>query len=372
MNVLYLVSELVPSGPINQALNLVTGFDKREVNATIVTLFDERKQSWMGKYVSRGVKVIQLHSSRKKIFSAKKRLVAIIKENRIDVVHSSGFSADLVNSMLGNHVLTVSTFRSHISDICERNNFLVRFVSRTLFRYSLSRIRILVGCSHALTKDMQECLHRKCKVVQNGADIDHYKVLTGPEKQALRRKFGLPADKKIFVTVGALEPRKNMALIIHAFNKIGSSDLCLVIVGDGEEYGMLQELKGDNTRILLTGNTMEPLPYYQSADYFVSASLAEGLPNTVLEAMSCGLPTLLSDIAPHAEMLAYDENAGCTFNRYDADDLVRTIFGALEWDLDKKSLQARLLIENNLSKYCMAANYHAIYKEGLSALRKKR
>lgn len=371
MNVLYLVSELVPSGPINQALNIVTGFDKKEVNATIVTLFDEREQSWMDKYVSRGVKVIQLHSNRKKLFSAKKQLIAIIKENHIDVVHSSGFSADLVNSMLENHVLTVSTFRSHISDICERSNFLVRIVSRTLFRYSLNRIGILVGCSNALAKDMQEDIHKKCRVVQNGADIDHYTVLAKGPKQELRRQLGLPAEKKIFVSVGALEPRKNMALIIRAFNKIRSNEVCLVIVGEGEEMGMLQGLIGDNKRIILTGSVLEPLPYYQSADYFVSASLAEGLPNTVLEAMSCGLPSLLSDIGPHAEMLAYDENAGCIFNRYDEADLAQIIMNALDWDMDKKSLQARQLIENNLSKYCMAGNYLAIYKEGLSAVKKK-
>lgn len=363
INIIYLVSELYPSGPINQALNIVTSFNPNKVKAIVVTLFDERPQSWMDKYLSNNVEVIQLHTSRKKLFRARLKLLKIIREKNIHIVHSSGFSADLVNSMLSRYVCTVTTFRSHISDLSERANFAVRIVSRTLFRYSLGKIDVRVGCSKALSKDMEADTGKTCKVVQNGADIDHFKNVSNSEKLALRRKLSLPRDKKIFISVGALEPRKNMKLIVEAFNSLDKDDKMLIIVGEGEERAQIEAIKAKNVR--LVGQVNDTAEYYQASDILISSSLAEGLPNTVLEAMSCGLPCILSDIGPHYEMLEYDNEAGVIFNRFDSTQLSSVIKDSLSWDLQKKGNTARRMIVNNLSKYCMAENYYNIYKNAL-------
>lgn len=365
INVIYLVSELVPSGPIHQALNIVTGFDKSEINVMVVTLFEEREQSWIDRFLERGIRVVQLHLSRKKIFLAHKKLLPIIKEEKIDVVHSSGFSADIVNCMLRHHVLTVSTFRSHISDICERNNFIVRCLSRIIFRYSLKHIKIIVGCSNALAADMEKELGRKCAIVQNGADIDYYRPVSVTEKENLRNKLRIPIDKSVFVSVGLLEPRKNMVSLIRAFNDL-PNQYFLVIVGDGVEKEMLNKTIKNKEQVFLVGQVNNSLEYYQSADFFISASLAEGLPNTVLEAMSCGLPCLLSDIGPHREMLNYDKDAGCIFDHSDINFIYNSILDTNSWDMNKASKAARGLIVNNLSMYCMSSNYTDLYKRGLN------
>lgn len=367
INSIYLVSELIPSGPINQALNIVSSFDTNEVNPIIVTLFDERKESWMDKFKNKNIEVVQLHSSRKKIFEAKKKLIEIINERHIDVVHSSGFSADLVNSMLRKHVTTVSTFRSHISDLAERANILMKFISRTLFRRSMHRISTIVGCSKSLAYDMEKEIGRNCEMVQNGADIDHYTPLQDPQKSDIRKRLGISDTSKVYVSVGNLEPRKNMTLIVKAFNEINDNNLTLLIVGEGEERNELEDLIKGKDNIILIGKVNDPLPYYQAADFLISSSLAEGLPNTVLEGMSCGLPCLLSDIGPHFEMLEYDQDAGKTFNRFNHKELAELIKESLNWDIISRSQKARKLIENNLSKYCMASKYAKLYKKALEA-----
>lgn len=367
INSIYLVSELYPSGPINQALNIVSSFDEKEVNPIVVTLFDERPESWMEKFKNKNIEVVQLHSSRKKIFGAKKQLIEIINDRNIDVVHSSGFSADLVNSMLRKHVTTLSTFRSHISDLAERANVVTKIISRSFFRYSMHKIDTIVGCSKSLARDMASDLGRKCKMVQNGADIDHYKPLESQQKACLRQKLEVPAESIVFVSVGALEPRKNMALIVKAFNELKNGRLMLFIVGDGDGRKELEMIVGNNKNIKLIGKVDDPLPYYQASDFLISSSLAEGLPNTVLEGMSCGLPCLLSDIGPHFEMLEYNPEAGKTFNRYSSAELASLINEAIEWDSKERAESARNLVVNNLSKYCMASNYAKIYKQAIES-----
>lgn len=366
INALYLVSELVPSGPINQALNIVSGFDKSEVNAKVVTLFDEREKSWLDKYKSRGIEVIQLHLSRTKLYKAKKLLSDIINRDHINVVHSSGFCADLVNCSLSKEVLTITTVRSHISDICERQNFITSSIVRAVFRYAINHICIRVCCSNSLASDLVQHTGKTCKVVQNGADIDYFRPISMTEKKALRQELSLPDNKRIFLSVGNLERRKNMTLLIDAMNCIGNKSYFLVILGDGVEYQRLKEKTEGNPNIFLVGSVNDPLRYYQAADVFISSSFAEGLPNTVLEAMSCGLPCILSNIAPHSEMLLYNNDAGTLFNHFEIQDAVRIMKESERWDLAHMANSARNLILENLSKYITSSNYANIYKEGLS------
>lgn len=363
INSIYLVSELIPSGPINQALNIVSSFNPKDVKPIIVTLFDEKEESWIYKFKDKGIEIVQLHSSRKRFLNSKKQMIKLIQERNIDVVHSSGLSADLVNSMLGKYVATVSTFRSHISDIGERSNFVIRSISRNLYRYLMHKIKMIVGCSKSLASDMEKEIGRNCEMVQNGADIDHYIPLQDSQKSDIRKRLGISDTSKVYVSVGNLEPRKNMTLIVKAFNEINDNNLTLLIVGEGEERNELEDLIKGKDNIILIGKVNDPLPYYQAADFLISSSLAEGLPNTVLEGMSCGLPCLLSDIGPHFEMLEYDQDAGKTFNRFNHKELAELIKESLNWDIISRSQKARKLIENNLSKYCMASKYAKLYKQ---------
>ena len=171
--------------------------------------------------------------------------------------------------------------------------------------------------------------------------------------------------------MGVIEHRKNMSLIVDAVNKLGDDSIYLIIVGWGEEAEVqaLKALVADNPNIKLTGFVNDPIEYYQCADVFVSASYAEGLPNTVLEAMSSGLPSILSDIGPHREMLKYDTTAGVIFDHFDVKSLMSALERSLSWDTESASRRAREMIVSSLSKYCMAAKYAAVYQNALNQKR---
>lgn len=67
-----------------------------------------------------------------------------------------------------------------------------------------------------------------------------------------------------------------------------------------------------NEKVLFLGQKA-PLEYLQCADYTISASLSEGLPNSTLESLACGVPMILSDIDPHKEIMRVGD-FGVMFN----------------------------------------------------------
>jgi glycosyltransferase involved in cell wall biosynthesis len=94
-----------------------------------------------------------------------------------------------------------------------------------------------------------------------------------------------------------------MRLIIEAFNSYSKKKKgSLVVLGDGSEMSELRSLSKENDNIHLLGNVTNVLDYLLASDYFISSSFSEGLPNTVLEALSTGLATILSDIPSHLEI----------------------------------------------------------------------
>lgn len=365
INLVYLVSSLKQAGPINQALNLMTAFDKEEINPIIVTLFKEEKSSWKSKYDQKQVEVISLNSSRIRLKHAAKQLESLINQRKINIVHSSGLSADTVNRYLKCNVLKVTTIRSHLADIGEKKNFILKWFSRNRFKINLMGVNVCVACSQALAKDTLRDLGISCECVQNGVDVDYYIPVSRSNKLALRKKLGIPNDKVVYLTVGVLYKRKQTMELLKAFLKVNSANSVFVIVGDGEEFEDLKAFTTEKKNIILVGKKSDPYEYYQCSDIFMSASLNEGLPNAVLEALACGDAVLLSDIEPHNEIIDVDRNAGATFKCGDYEELTSLIKEAEKWNFEEKSKHALGIINNKFSKYITAKNYLAIYKKYL-------
>ena len=101
------------------------------------------------------------------------------------------------------------------------------------------------------------------------------------------------------------------------------------------------------------------VPHLQAADLFVSASRSEGMPLAVLEALSCGLPALLSAIAPHQEVAGILADQGCVecFDAADEGTIRRALGAALGG-----AAPARPADASALSSDVMARRYADAYR----------
>ena len=112
------------------------------------------------------------------------------------------------------------------------------------------------------------------------------------------------------------------------------------------------------TRYIFLGHVDNVLAYLKCSDLYISASLSEGLPNSVLEALAENINCLLSDIPPHIELLG--ENKINFFDPEDAEQLASLI----EKSFKNKNLLYKPEIENLKSKfsdYVMSTNYQKFY-----------
>lgn len=222
---------------------------------------------------------------------------------KADILHTTGWLPDFLVSLVRprDSVATVRNIPTH--DYPPKfGRWLGALLARTHL-VALRRIRSVVACSVSVREAVEIQGVKFCSVVRNGMDFERW---TGELKVAGAgeeiQECSVPKGDKVMVIVGSLIPRKNCEPVIRWFVDSGMTSWWLFVVGDGPERGKLEEIAGRSERIRFFGFLDDVSSVLGTADVFVSLSKSEGLPNAVLEALSLGVPCLLSDIPPHREI----------------------------------------------------------------------
>ena len=137
--------------------------------------------------------------------------------------------------------------------------------------------------------------------------IDTHSFQTRPTKSSARKSLGL-SDILTVVYTGRLSKQKSLHTLIMAISTIRKElpNLQLVLVGDGPERLNLEVLSsnlGLENNIHFAGSQSDVIPYLAAADIFVLPSLAEGISNSLLEAMTCGLACIATKVGGTPDVL---------------------------------------------------------------------
>lgn len=366
MKVIYLITKLLRGqGPVNQAYNLATAMRHLGADFTIVCISPEVEgKSWQDKFDKAGINVVHLNKRAKDVSGTLKALKKYIKDNQVEIVHSSGLRPDLYNVLLGNRVRHYTTQRCEPRNIMEKSGKMIARISERLMMYSLGKMDKVIACSQALEEHLKKECHLDATHVQNGVDVDYFRPLTNEEKLKVRKELGLPTDKKIFLYCGMFYERKDLHTLLKGFCKLFEQDKNkLLVVAGGSPVEVDQYSKQyDSPNIVFLGQINEPLRYIQCADFSISASLSEGLPNSILESMACGVPVVLSDIGPHKE-LNVGKRIGEYFTTGNIDDMILAISRIEESDYQAMKNNCIDTVDKCFSKYATAGNYIEKYNE---------
>lgn len=148
----------------------------------------------------------------------------------------------------------------------------------------------------------------RVSVIPNGVDRERFHP---QDKQAARRRLGLPEQGRLLLTVGHLGVRKGHRETIQSLAQL-PPDVQLVLVGaelaSGRDALLLQKLAASlhvQDRVLLVGpQSYERIPdYFAAADASVLASYREGCPNVVLESLACGRPVVATDVGAVRDLI---------------------------------------------------------------------
>lgn len=156
----------------------------------------------------------------------------------------------------------------------------------------------------------------------NGVDTKRCTPISEEGKIKLRSELALPAQVPIVVYVGRLVPEKRVDQLLKIWEAIRSrhQKALLLIVGEGEQEQTLKKMQVEGVQF--TGQVQEAVPYLQAADVFVLPSSTEGLSNSMLEAMSCGLPVLATTVGGAPDIIQHNVS-GCLIPPDDVNALQR-------------------------------------------------
>ncbi|CQR70556.1 Putative teichuronic acid biosynthesis glycosyltransferase TuaC [Sporomusa ovata DSM 2662] len=154
--------------------------------------------------------------------------------------------------------------------------------------------------------------------IPNGVDTAIYHPVCSETKSSLRSKLRLPIDKRIFVYTGKLTRRKGIDTLLATWCKTTHAKTAgmLVMIGSGQgQQDNMEACIQESVKkycledsVLTLGNVDNVADYLQAADIFVFPSRREGLPNSLLEAMACGLLCVASDIGGNRDLIVSGKN----------------------------------------------------------------
>jgi glycosyltransferase involved in cell wall biosynthesis len=366
IRVLYIISTLKNSGPVKVLYNIIKHLDMDIFEPSILTLSPEDKDTKYDEFLKLNIKIYSLNLSRKQLISKyKNELTNKILYIKPDIIHSHGIRSDYLAAKFinENSFKVCNTIHSclFLDYTMAYGKVIGHFIAKEHIKM-IKTIRYPVSCSYTVADSLKSYYRIDTNVIQNGIDDKMYNVVNKSEKEIIRKKLGLPSEKKIFITTGLLMPIKDPINLIKAFKESNSSgNYILLMLGSGPLMDNCHNLIDKN--IIMTGMVDNVSDYLKASDVFISASKAEGMPLAVLEAMATGLPVLLSDIKSHKEIFNVNENIGKLFEVGNVEELSKCINQINNLDLDYIGTQARKAIEKYFSAEIMSERYQELYRK---------
>jgi glycosyltransferase involved in cell wall biosynthesis len=205
----------------------------------------------------------------------------------------------------------VVTVRGHEALYLEEN---------TIRRWLVARYLRKADCVVALSGELRDKVIGlgvdavKVHVVLNGVDQSRF---APADRTACRARLGLPAHKRILLSIGRFTEGKGHQDVIEALPRLAAAaDVELYIIGgvnpEGDFKAKLEALVAErglhNVHLIDKVEHSALRDWYCAADVFCLATKREGCPNVVLEALACGTPVVVSDVGAVSEVVTSDEN----------------------------------------------------------------
>ncbi len=263
------------------------------------------------------------------IYSMQEQVNLPYSKAKLDILHVPHFNIPL--KYKGKLVVTVHDliyllFPQAVS------NPLAPIYAKFMFKNVARKADAIISVSSHTKDDMIDIFGAECgkkiKVIHEAVSDDFGRVEDTDELNELREKYDI---KKPFIFyVGSVKPHKNVVTLLEVFNRIRAYglDYQLVVAGrwDTKENRLKKALDKEDIRYLGEVPTADLYGLYSSADLLAHLSLYEGFGLTVLEAMKCGVPVVVSSTSSLPEVAA---DAALTVNPLNVGQITDTVYNVL-------------------------------------------
>ncbi|OUS69949.1 glycosyltransferase family 1 protein [Paenibacillus sp. MY03] len=270
-------------------------------------------------------------------YIAFKNLLSFLKKEEVQVIHCNTPIGGLVARICGRIkrvpivIYTVHGFHFY-KGAPLFNRTLIKWVEKGLARFT----DVIITMNKEDYNAAQSFRLRKGGNVYYvpgvGIDTDEYSVVDSSKADNIKKSLGLKKDDYILIAMGDLIGRKNYSSSIKAISKLNNSKIHFLICGVGpetEKLKKLAEVLGIENNIHFLGYRTDIKELLKLSDIFLFTSKQEGLPRSLMEAMSAGLPCICSNIRGNVDLIVNGEG-GLLFDSEDINGISQGIARLIE------------------------------------------
>ena len=359
IKILYTINYLNNGGPTKVLQNQIFALNKEKFDIYLLTIIDLNDKIIENELKEYGVKIIKFKMRKKieDIFLYKKKIIDIVKEIMPDIIHTHGIVTTIIlasNRIKCKKVTTIhdNIYEDYKSTYGKINGMLIA----EIHILKLKKFDYVFCCSKT-SCDVIKNRFKKITYIRNGIDVNvpskEDRILI---RNKIRKDLGIGKSDTVFCYCGVLKNIKRVKELVELFNSNLNKDEYLLIIGDGPEfYDIKSSIKNKN--IIMLGFKKNVIDYYVASDIYTSNSFSEGFSISIIEALSCNLLLLLSEIPSHKECFSIDQTQyiGEYFNK---DNFVNKK-EKISSEIGKSGV--RLFYEKNLSANSMMERYEEFY-----------
>lgn len=287
MNIVFIISSLSATGP-GYVVKSLSEYLLKNNQVSIISLSNTRDNKLN---LESKINIYECNLTNGKVTKKDvNRVTNLVKKINPDVLFSHGLRSDLINSKIKGSFVKVSTSHNNpFEDYRALYGLLKGFIMALLQMIIFRKLDYVVTLNPKLQRLHEKFLKKnKVGLILNG--VKAIKSSTGNEVY----NFG---------NVAVFNKRKNQKIIVYALNNVKNATA--IFWGKGSMKLEIQEAAKENELIKFEDFTSDKEKVYSSFTTFVSASKSEGMPLSVLEAISAGKPLILSDIPAHRYIASF-------------------------------------------------------------------
>jgi glycosyltransferase involved in cell wall biosynthesis len=299
------------------------------------------------------------------------RLVRALRRDRPDVLMTWLYHADFLGTLAAAvtpSAQLVWNIRCADMDL-SKYGYASRALPHVLARLS-RRPRVVVANSQAGREVHEHYGYgpRRWEILPNGFDTQAFRP--DPERRAkARAALGIDQTTPVVGLFARFDPMKDHATFLAAADIIAKArpDVLFLLAGRGTDGAAFDRLIGDRaalrSRLLLLGERRDIPDLMPTTDIVVCSSVTEGFPNTIGEAMACGVPCVSTDVGDAAGLIG---DTGAVVRKGDAGALAHKLQEMLELSPPARAalgIAARRRIKDVFSLEAAVARYTNIFKE---------